>query len=159
MMKISMIIVAPLALLALAGCGDNPKNTTKASVSTNGVTASVVISDPWCRPSPNGAKVGACYATIKANTSNRLTGAATPLATDVEIHDMVMEGGVMKMIALPDGMPLVADEKLELAPGGKHLMLMGLTGPLSEGTAVPLTFTFTETPAMTVEAPVRQPKS
>lgn len=158
-MKISMMIVAPLALLALAGCGDNQKNSTKASVSTNGVTASVVISDPWCRPSPIGAQVGACYATIKASTSNRLTGVATPLAGEVQIHDMSMEGGIMRMTALPDGIVLVADEKLELAPGGKHLMLMALTSPLSEGTAVPLTLTFSDTPAMTVEAPVRQPKT
>lgn len=158
-MKISMMIVAPLALLVLAGCGDNPKNSTKASVSTNGVTASVVISDPWCRPSPNGAQVGACYATIKASSSNRFTGVATPLAAEVQIHDMIMEAGMMKMTALPEGIVLVADEKLELAPGGKHLMLMSLTGPLTEGTAVPLTFTFSDTPAMTVEAPVRQPKS
>jgi copper(I)-binding protein len=152
----AVLAVAGLALLS--GCGDGEKNVTKASVDENGVKASVEISDPWCRPSLNGATAGACYATIKASGDNRLTGAATPQATEVQIHDMVMEGGMMKMNPLPTGLALKGGEKTELAPGGKHLMLIGLTAPLTEGSAVALTFTFSGTPAMTVQAPVRQPK-
>jgi len=66
---------------------------------------------------------------------------------------------MMKMNALPNGLPLTADEEVKLAPGGRHLMLMELTGPLVDGTAVALTFTFSDTPAMTVQAPVRQPEA
>lgn len=158
-MKRALWIAAPLMLAALAACGDKEKNVTTATLEKDGVKATVEIRDAWCRPTPNGAQVGACYATIKASTANRLTGAATPHATEVQIHDMSMEGGVMKMNALPTGLPLAADEEVRLEPGGKHLMLMGLTGPLAEGSAVALTFTFSGTPAMTVQAPVRQPKA
>lgn len=158
---------APLAiglfapcLALLAGCGDGGgKNTTTASVTENGVKATVEVSDPWCRPSPNGATAGACYVTIKASSDNRLTGAAAPQAGEVQIHDMSMQGGVMKMTPLPDGLALKAGEKTALAPGGKHLMLIGLTSPLIEGSAVALTLTFSDTPAVTVQAPVRQPKT
>ena len=158
-MKLSLWIAAPLVLAALSGCGDGKKTTTTATVETDGVKASVEIRDPWCRPTPNGAQVGACYATIKASTANRLTGVATPQAGMVEIHDMVMDGAMMKMSPMPNGLPLVADEEVKLAPGGKHMMLMQLTGPLTDGSAVALTFTFSDTPAMTVQAPVRQPKA
>ena len=158
-MKALALFAAPLVVLALAGCGDKDKTVTTATMEKDGVKATVEIRDAWCRPSPNGATVGACYATIKASTANRLTGAATPQAAEVQIHDVVMEGGMMKMNALPDGLPLAPDEEVKLAPGGKHLMLMELTGPLVDGAAVALTFTFSDTPAMTVQAPVRQPEA
>ena len=83
---------------------------------------------------------------------------ATPLAGSSMIHDMSMDGGVMKMAEMTGGLPLVANQAVTLAPGGKHIMLMGLTGPLVEGVTVPLTLTFEATPAMTVQAVVRQPK-
>ena len=159
-MKASLTTAAlGAALLLLSGCGDKEKNVTTATMEKDGVKASVQIKDAWCRPTPNGAQVGACYATIKASTANRLTGVATPQAGMVEIHDMVMDGAMMKMSPMPNGLPLVADEEVKLAPGGKHLMLMQLTGPLTDGAAVALTFTFSDTPAMTVQAPVRQPEA
>lgn len=158
-MKALALFAAPLVALALTGCGDKDETVTTATMEKDGVKATVEIRDAWCRPSPNGAQVGACYATIKASTANRLTGVATPQAGMVEIHDMVMDGAMMKMSPMPNGLPLVADEEVKLAPGGKHLMLMQLTGPLTDGAAVALTFTFSDTPAMTVQAPVRQPEA
>lgn len=152
-------LLAAAGLFLLAGCGDGGKNVTTATTDENGVKASVEIRDPWCRPSPNGATAGACYAVIEASTDNRLTGVATPQAGEVQIHNMVAEGGMMKMNAMPDGLALKGGEKAILEPGGKHLMLIGLTGPMTEGSAVALTFTFSGTPAMTVQAPVRQPKA
>jgi copper(I)-binding protein len=80
------------------------------------------------------------------------------MAANAMVHDMTMANGMMNMSEMADGLPLKGGEKVELKPGGKHLMLMGLTGPLVEGSAVPLTLTFSDTPAMTVQAPVRQPK-
>ncbi|MGA0545311.1 copper chaperone PCu(A)C [Brevundimonas sp. VNH65] len=154
---LSGLILPGLALLS--ACGDGGRNVTKASVSENGVNASVEIRDPWCRPSPNGATAGACYAVIEASSDNRLTGVATPQATEVQIHDMVAQGDMMTMTPLPDGLALKGGEKVVLEPGAKHLMLIGLTAPLTEGQAVALTFTFSATPAMTVQAPVRQPKT
>ena len=150
---------AALFLLALAACqpGDKQASTT-TTVETSAGKATVEITDAWCRPSPNGAQAGACYLTLESSQANRVTGVATPLASNAMIHDMTMEGGMMRMSEIAGGLPLPAGEAVELAPGGKHLMLMGLTGPLVEGSSVPLTLTFSATPAMTVQAPVRQPK-
>lgn len=147
-----------LPALFLAACGSG-EETTKTTMEKDGVKATVEITDAWCRPSPNGAQAGACYLTVKSSHANRMTGVATPLATEAMIHDMTMDGGMMKMSHMADGLPLPAGEKVELKPGGKHMMLLGLTGPLREGSAVPLTLTFSETPAMTVQAAVRQPES
>ena len=144
--------------LALAGCKGGDKASTTTTMEQDGVKAVVEISDPWCRPTPNGAETGACYLTVKSNVANTVTGVATPLAAGSMIHDMSMEGGVMKMAEITGGLPLVANEEIKLAPGGKHIMLMGLTAPLVEGVTVPLTLTFEATPAMTVQAAVRQPK-
>lgn len=155
-----MKIASTLALLALAlaSCKGGDKASTTATMEQDGVKAVVEISDPWCRPTPNGAETGACYLTVKSNVANTVTGVATPLAAGSMIHDMSMEGGVMKMAEMTGGLPLVANEEIKLAPGGKHIMLMGLTAPLVEGVTVPLTLTFEATPAMTVQATVRQPK-
>lgn len=144
--------------LALAGCKGGGKASTTATTETDGVKAVVEITDPWCRPTPNGAQAGACYLTVVSNVENQLTGVATPLAATSTVHDMSMENGVMKMGEMAGGLPLAPKQKVTLAPGGKHIMLIGLTAPLVEGTAVPITFTFSETSAMTVQAAVRQPK-
>ncbi|WP_395651894.1 copper chaperone PCu(A)C [Brevundimonas sp.] len=158
-MKIAALpLFALLSLAAVAGCKGGNEASTTSTMEKDGVKAVVEISDPWCRPTPNGAQAGACYLTIESNVANRVTGVATPLASNAMIHDMTMDGGMMKMSEMADGLPLAPDQEVVLAPGGKHLMLMGLTAPLTEGTAVPLTLTFSATPAMTVEAPVRQPK-
>lgn len=117
----------------------------------------VAITDAWCRPTPNGATAGACYATIRSTDANRLTGAATPVAAAVAIHDMRMEGGMMRMSEMTGGLDLPAGRAVTLAPGGRHLMLTGLTAPLVAGQAVSLTLTFSASEAMTVQAPIRQP--
>ncbi|CAN5291996.1 copper chaperone PCu(A)C [soil metagenome] len=155
-MKSILILMA--ACLGLAACHSGDKPMAKASIETDGVKATVEISDAWCRPTPNGAQTGACYLTVKASHANRMTGAATPLAANAMIHDVSTAGGMMSMSDMTAGLPLAAGEAVELKPGGRHLMLTGLTAPLVEGTAVPLTLTFSNTPAMTVQAPVRQPK-
>ena len=144
--------------VALSACQREGKNSTTASIDTEGGNASVEITDPWCRPTPNGALAGACYLTVKSSVDNTMTGVATPLAANAMVHDMSLANGMMTMSDMTGGLPLKGGEKVELQPGGKHLMLTGLTGPLVDGAAVPLTLTFSDTPAMTVQAPVRQPR-
>lgn len=158
-MKLKIASTIVVLGLSLAACKGGGEASTKTTMEQDGVKAVVEINDPWCRPTPNGAQVAACYLTVESNVANRLTGVATPLAATSMIHDMSMEGGMMKMAEMAGGLPLVAKQDVELAPGGKHIMLTGLTAPLTEGTSVPLTFTFSATPAMTVQAVVRQPKS
>jgi periplasmic copper chaperone A len=70
----------------------------------------------------------------------KVVAVSSPLATDVEIHEMKMEDGVMKMRAV-DALPLPAGQAVALKPGSYHVMLMGLKSPIKAGDAVPLTLT------------------
>lgn len=146
-------LLTAAAVLMLAACGDD-----QAARKDGAAHAAVQVSDVWCRPTPNGARTGACYATLTAQgRDDRLVGVSTPAAGMAMAHRMEMKDGIMRMadgaseLALPDGRPIT------LAPGGTHLMLMGLKGPLTAGSTVPLTLDFAEAPDVTVQAAVRQP--
>lgn len=153
-MKTKLALAA--AALSLAAC--NPSEPAKApAAETPTATAAVTATDAWCRPSPNGAKAGGCYVTLTAATDDRLMGGSTPRAGSLQVHEMKTENGMMKMAELTAGLPLPADQAVALAPGGNHLMLIGLTAPLVAGETVPLTFQFASAPAITVQAQVRQP--
>jgi copper(I)-binding protein len=149
-LKLTLSALAP-ALLLLAAC--NPSEPSKSSAAQ----AVVAATDAWCRPSPNGAKTGGCYVTLTAASDDRLNSGSTPRAGSLQIHEMTMQDGVMKMGELTQGLPLPAGQAVALAPGGEHLMLIGLTAPLVTGETVPLTFQFASAPSLTVQAVVRQP--
>jgi copper(I)-binding protein len=152
-MKIKLALAAALSL---AAC--NPSEPAKApAAETPTATAAVTATDAWCRPSPNGAKAGGCYVTLTAATDDRLTGGSTPRAGSLQVHEMKTENGMMKMAELKAGLPLPVGQAVALAPGGNHLMLIGLTAPLVAGETVPLTLQFASAPAITVQAQVRQP--
>lgn len=153
-MKTKLALAA--AALSLAAC--NPSEPAKApAAQTPTATDAVTATDAWCRPSPNGAKAGGCYVTLTAATDDRLTGGSTPRAASLQVHEMKTENGMMKMAELTAGLPMPAGQAVALAPGGNHLMLIGLTAPLVAGETVPLTFQFASAPAITVQAQVRQP--
>src|ERR1700750_1540748 len=84
------------------------------------------IGHPWVRATPGGAKIGGGYLSVTNNGTapDRLTGATFSDADHVEIHEMSMDGGVMKMRPLPNGVEIKPGEKVKLAPEGTHLMLM-----------------------------------
>ncbi|MBB5771232.1 copper(I)-binding protein [Brevundimonas vesicularis] len=153
-MKIKLALAA--AALSLTAC--NPSEPAKApAAETPTATAAVSATEAWCRPSPNGAKAGGCYVTLTAATDDRLTGGSTPRAGSLQVHEMKTENGMMKMAEMTAGLPLPAGQDVALAPGGNHLMLIGLTAPLIAGETVPLTLQFASAPTITVQAQVRQP--
>jgi Uncharacterized protein conserved in bacteria len=145
-------ILSLAALVALSACGQSVDKPADPSA-----TASVAVTDAWCRTSPNGAKAGGCFATFLASTDDRLVGGSTPRAAQLQIHEMSTSDGMMKMGEMKDGLPLAAGETISLAPGGNHVMLIGLTQPLAEGETVPLTLRFASAPEVTVQAQVRTP--
>ena len=137
-------ILLALACLGLAAC----QNTTVPSVE---------VSDAVCRPTPNGRDLTGCYLTLTASTEDRLVAVSTSAATEAQIHAVSTEGGVMAMEEMPDGMPLRANDPDELAPGGDHIMLLGVTTPLKPGDTVDLVLTFERSAPVTVTAPVGTP--
>ncbi len=149
------LLVLAAAPLALAACGPAAQPAAESPPAAD-QAAAVVVTDAWCRATPNGARAGGCFATFTARTDDRLTGGSTPRAAQLQIHEMTTEGGMMKMGLIEGGLPLPAGQAVALAPGGNHIMLMELTQPLTDGETVPLTLSFAAAPAVTVQAQVRR---
>lgn len=113
----------------------------------------LVIDHPYARATPPGATTGGAYVTVenKGATSDKLLAASTPAAKSVEIHEMSMNGGMMTMRAVP-GIEIKARAKVELKPGGYHLMLLDLKEPLKTGAKIPLTLVFEKAGKVEVSA-------
>ena len=120
--------------------------------------AQVAVSDAWVRGTVAGQKATGAFMQLKADADVSLVGASSPVAGIVEIHEMKMDAGVMRMSAIP-ALPLPAGKAVELKPGGYHVMLMALKAPLKEGDTVPVTLTFKDrdgkASTMLVNAPVK----
>jgi len=93
------------------------------------------ISTPWARATPKGASVGGGYMKI-TNTGtkpDRLVGGFTAIANRFEVHEMKMEGGVMKMRPVAGGLEIKPGQTVTLDPSGYHVMIMGLKKQLMQG--------------------------
>jgi copper(I)-binding protein len=101
------------------------------------------IDHPVARATPPGAKTGAVFFTVNntGKETDRLLRASTPIAAGVVLHQMALEGGIMKMRAVPS-VEVRSGGRLELKPSGYHLMLLDLKQPLKVGEKFPLTLTF-----------------
>jgi len=98
----------------------------------------LVIEAPWARATPQGAQVGGGYLKI-TNTgkeADRLIGGSFPVATSVEVHQMSMSDGVMKMRKMDHGLEIKPGQTVELKPGGYHLMFIGLHEGLKQGRTI-----------------------
>ncbi len=116
----------------------------------------LTISDAWSRETTPAQKAGAGYMIVRnaGSSDDRLVAAAAAVAERVELHTHIMEDGVAKMRQV-EAIDVPAGGEAKLAPGGLHIMFIGLTGPLEEGTSFPLTLTFENAGAVEVEVPIR----
>lgn len=117
----------------------------------------VTATEAWCRPTVAGAMAAGCYVTLTAKGDDRLIAVETTAADHGEIHTMSMDGGVMRMRKLPDGLALPAGKAVALKPGADHIMLIGPKAALKEGAKVPMTLKFKTGAPVTVEAVVKTP--
>jgi len=127
----SLVFCCAMAMSSAALCADSY------------LADSLRIDHPFARATPPGAKTGGVFVTIDnaSNQSDRLLRASTPIAAGVVLHQMVVDGGVMKMRAVPS-LEINPGGRLELRPNGYHLMLLDLKQPLKVGEKFPLTLTF-----------------
>lgn len=134
-MKPVLKFFASTALLALLAA---PAQAQEVKV------GDLVITQPWSRATPGGAKIAGGFLTIenKGAAPDRLVGVAGDVAGKVEIHEMAMNNGIMTMRPLDKGLAIEPGKTVKLAPGGYHLMLMDLKTPLKQGDKVPLTLQF-----------------
>ena len=145
-MAIRQILALVPALALLAACGA-PRNGGKPDVE---------ISRTWARATAPGQETGGVFLVIRnrGGLDDRLLGGSSPAAQSVEIHAMTMDGSVMRM-RRQDSVDIPAGGSVELAPGGTHVMLVGLKAPLNLGKTVPVSLEFEKAGRKTVQVRVR----
>src|SRR5438067_311268 len=127
--------------------------------------AQLIVSDPWIRATVPAQKTAGAFMQLKAARPVRLVAVSSPVASRVEIHQMEIQGQTMHMHAV-DGIDLPANQPVNLAAGGYHIMLFDLRRQLKEGEQVPMTFSFVDAGAnagdkkaqrenVTVQVPVK----
>jgi hypothetical protein len=131
--------------------------TTALLLAAGGALAQAVqVDGAWARAAVPGQQATGAFMTLMAPAGARLLGARSPAAGVVELHEMAMQGDVMKMRAVP-ALDLPAGQPVQLKPGGHHLMLMALKAPLPAGASVPLTLLLRDARGAEIEQAVQVP--
>ena len=102
----------------------------------------VEVKDAWVRTSVQGQMATGAFMKITARENTRLVSVSRPVAGVAEVHEMKMDGDIMKMRAVVGGLDLPAGKAVALTPGGYHVMLMDLKAALPKDSTVPLTLVF-----------------
>lgn len=105
--------------------------------------AAVEVRDAWMRSTVQGQPATGLYARLAAPAGARLVGVSTPIG-EAAVHEMKMDGDVMRMRELADGLDVPPGRTVDLAPSGYHVMVTGLKQPLAVGAAVPVTLHFVD---------------
>ena len=116
--------------------------TALLSAATLACHAQVSIDKPWVRATVAQQKSTGAFFQLRAASDTRLVEVRSPVAGMVQIHEMAMDGDVMKMRELTTGVELPAGKAVEFKPGGYHVMMMDLKAPIKAGDTVPLTLVF-----------------
>ncbi len=114
-----------------------------------------VVEHAWARATVATAQTGAAYLVVHDSVADQITGFSTPVASMAELHQSRMNNGVMEMRPVAS-LPVGPGHDVTLAPGGYHLMLMGLKQPLKPGDHFPLTLTFAKAGAVTTDVTVER---
>ena len=136
--RVALALVASVALYFGAGPGAGGIAIAQALQA-----GALKIGQPYARATPPGAVAAGAFLRIEntGKLAERLLRASSPVAGVVELHEMTMEGNVMKMRAV-SGIEIKPGATVALQPGGYHVMLLGLKQPLAQGERIPLTLTF-----------------
>ena len=118
--------------------------------------AQVKIEDPWARATVPGQKATGVFMKLTATQASQLVGVSSPVAGVAEVHEMKMDNNVMKMAAVP-AIDLPAGKSVSLQPGGYHVMLMDLKGPLAKDTSVTITLKFKDSKGVLSQQEVKLP--
>ena len=137
----AFLIAAVIALAAPAAIAHDYK------------AGAITIGHPWARATPRGASVAAGYFTLTntGSTPDRLVGGTSEAAGGVEIHELTMADGVMRMRPLKDGLELKPGETVELKSSSFHLMMVGLKQQLQQGQRIKATLSFEKAGPVEIE--------
>ena len=120
--------------------------------------AAVKVDGAWARATVQGQMGTGAFMTLTAKDATRLVGVSSPMAGVAEVHEMKMEGDIMKMRPMPV-LDLPAGKKVDLKPGGYHVMLMDLKAPLALGSTVPVTLLFKDAKGVQSKLELKLPVS
>lgn len=146
-----------LAAFAAAGCGRQASESTAPTAGCGEGASGIVVSDAWVRAADENRPATAAYLTLcnAGETADALVAAGAAVARAVELHETVRAAdGVTRMNAV-ERFELAPAKPVVFAPGGAHIMLIGLNEPLAAGSTATLTLEFENGGAITIEAPVR----
>ena len=117
----------------------------------------IEIGHPWSRATPPTAESGGGFLAITntGTTPDRLIAVKSPAADKVEIHEMKMDGNIMRMREVEKGIEIPPGATVELKPGGFHVMFMGLKAPFAKEAKVPLTLVFEKAGSIDVDLMVQ----
>lgn len=140
-----IVLTCLLAVFAFSGiaCAEDPAQP-------------VALDTPYAFATSEAAKNGAVFLSITAGEDDTLVFVSGDIAETIEIHDMNMDDGMMKMRKM-EALPLSESDTVVLEPAGKHIMLLGLTKQLNEGDTFDLTLHFKKAGALPVTVSVVAP--
>jgi copper(I)-binding protein len=153
---------APAAEVAAADPAAEPaavESAGPASIKPPLPQSTLVIADAWALPSPRGAKVAAGFFTVAngGTDTDRLTSATSPRAARIELHEIVKDGGVVKMRPLTAGIDVPPGGSVTLKEDGTHVMFLDVDTPFADGETIPVALTFEK--GGTIEVTMRVKKS
>lgn len=142
------------AAVSLSAAAQPHTGHDAATPATAEASQTMHVMKPYARATAAGQPAGGGFLTLhNAGPADRLIAASAPVSASVELHSMKMDGNVMRMRQV-DAIDLPTNERVELKPGGLHLMFIGLKAPLKAGQSFPLTLKFEKAGELTVNARV-----
>ena len=149
-MKRSLLKTLSISILSLGFCGSLMAQDVSKTVTTNAIK----IENAYTRATAPGQQVAGGFMKIEnKGTADQLVSASSPVAGEVQLHEMSMDGNVMKMRQVKD-IAVPANGAVELKPGGYHLMFLNLKGPFNAGQTVPVKLKFAKAGEVEVKLPV-----
>jgi copper(I)-binding protein len=142
----NLILLLAIFIASALGLYANAQDAKNARISITGAYSKATVA---------GQTVGSGFMKIAVTgESDQLIGASTPIATEVQLHSMSMEGNTMKMRQI-NALEIPTNSSVELTPSGLHLMLMGLKKPLAVGDVVKIKLKFASSGELEVNLPVQ----
>ena len=126
-------------------------------LSTTALAQTVEVKGAWARATVQGQKASGAFMQLTAKDATQLVSVSSPLVGVAEVHEMQMNGDVMKMRAVQGGLELPAGKAVDLKPGGYHVMLMDLKTPLVKDTILPLTLVFKDSKGVEFKTELKVP--
>ena len=138
---VKALAVCAIAAGVTCSFGQTLQETRSAFATHAHKIVPVQVSGAWVRATVPGQQGSGAFMSLTSKVATRLVGVSTPVAGIAEVHEMKMQGDIMKMQPVP-ALDLPAGKTVELKSGGYHLMLMDLKQPLNAGSSVPMTLRF-----------------